>query len=63
MSDLVSHLAIGVIIVFPLAPTVVTIVAKITPTSAKTVSVNGIPMDANTIQNDLPPTVTGAILP
>ena len=53
----------GVIIVFPLAPTVVTIVAKITPTSAKTVSVNGIPMDANTIQNDLPPTVTGAILP
>ena len=53
----------GVIIVFPFVPTVVTIVAKITPTSAKTVSVNGIPMDANPIQNALPPTVTGAMLP
>ena len=53
----------GVKIVFDFEPTVVTIVAKITPTSAKTVRVNGIPMEANNIQNVLPPTVTGAILP
>ena len=50
-------------IVFDFAPTVVTIVAKITPTSAKTVSVKGMPTDANIIQNVLPPTVTGAMFP
>ena len=58
-----SYLAIGVMIVFDFAPTVVTIVAKITPTSAKTVSVKGMPTDANIIQNVLPPTVTGAMFP
>jgi hypothetical protein len=34
-----NYLAIGVMIVLPFAPTVVTIVAKITPRSAKTVRV------------------------
>ena len=50
-------------IVLTFAPTVETIVAKITPTSAKTVRVKGMPIDANNIQNVRPPTVTGAMLP
>ena len=58
-----SDLAIGVMIVLTFAPTVETIVAKITPTSAKTVSVKGMPIDANNIQNVRPPTVTGAMFP
>ena len=58
-----NYLATGVIIVLTFAPTVVTIVAKITPTSAKTVRVNGMPIDANKIQHVRPATVTGAICP
>ena len=53
----------GVIIVLTFAPTVDTIVAKITPKSANTVSVKGMPIEANNIQNVRPPTVTGAMLP
>lgn len=44
-------------------PTAETAVAKTRPKSAITVSVNGIPINANSIQNPRPPVVTGTMLP
>lgn len=44
-------------------PTAETAVANTRPRSAITVSVNGIPINANNIQNPLPLVVTGTMLP
>lgn len=44
-------------------PTADTAVANTRPKSAITVNVNGIPISANSIQNDLPPVVVGTMLP